>query len=207
MKKTLLCIALTLFATNILAQDSADDAATKYPTVLIETSAGNFTVELFAIRAPLTVANFLKYVDSGFYTDTIFHRVVANFVVQGGGYDTNYTVKPTEAKVANESGNGLSNRREYIAMARTSEPHSADSQFYVNLADNSPLDPRPTRWGYTVFGRVTDGMHVIDEIGYQATGSGPNAALGRDVPAEQVVILSAKRIATAPVTPKAETEK
>jgi cyclophilin family peptidyl-prolyl cis-trans isomerase len=92
-------------------------------------------------------------------------------------------------------------------MARTSNPHSADSQFYVNLADNTPLDPRPTRWGYTVFGRVTDGMHVIDEIGYQATGSGPNAVLGRDVPAEQVVILSAKRIATAPVTPKAETEK
>lgn len=90
MKKSLLCIALMLFATNIFAQNSADDAATKYPTVLIETSAGSFTVELFATRAPLTVANFLKYVDSGFYTDTIFHRVVAGFVVQGGGYDTNY---------------------------------------------------------------------------------------------------------------------
>ena len=207
MKKSLLCIALMLFATNIFAQNSADDAATKYPTVMIETSAGSFTVELFATRAPLTVANFLKYVDSGFYTDTIFHRVVAGFVVQGGGYDTNYKKKPTETKVANESGNGLSNRREYIAMARTSEPHSADSQFYVNLADNTPLDPRPTRWGYTVFGRVIDGMNVIDDIGYGATGAGPNAALGRDVPAEQVAILSVKRIATAPATPQAEIEK
>jgi len=195
------------FATNIFAQNSADDDAAKYPTVLVETSVGSFTVELFATRAPLTVANFLKYVDSGFYTGTIFHRVVANFVVQGGGYDTNYSMKPTEAQVVNESGNGLSNRRKYIAMARTSDPHSADSQFYVNLADNSPLDPRPTRWGYTVFGRVIDGMKVIDDIGYGATGAGPNPALGRDVPAKQVAILSAKRIATTPVTPQAKIEK
>ena len=140
-----------------------------YPKVRIETSAGAFVVQLDDERAPLTVANFLQYVDSGFYTDTIFHRVVGGFVIQGGGYTADLKPKETGESIPNESGNGLSNRRLTIAMARSSDPHTADSQFYINLADNTPLDPKPTRWGYTVFGKVISGEQVIDDIGYRAT--------------------------------------
>lgn len=153
--------------------------------VKVETSAGNFVMELDGIRAPLTVANFLKYANEGFYDGTIFHRVVNGFVIQGGGYTPDMTLKPPRAGLANESGNGLTNRRGSVAMARTAEPHSADSQFYVNLADNLALDPKPTRWGYAVFGEVIQGMEVVDEIGHRATG---NKAGMQDVPVEPVVI-------------------
>ena len=156
-----------------------------FPKVKFETTAGDFVVELDDARAPLTVANFLQYVTEGFYTDTIFHRVVSGFVVQGGGYTADLAAKPTRESIPNESGNGLSNRRLTIAMARTGEPHSADSQFYVNLADNVALDPKPTRWGYAVFGRVIEGAEVIDDVGYRPTS--PQGQF-QNLPAAPVIV-------------------
>jgi peptidyl-prolyl cis-trans isomerase A (cyclophilin A) len=188
-------VSVILFVALSIGTLQAQDELPAYPRILIETSAGNFTVELFSSRAPLSVRNFLDYVDSGFYSGTIFHRIVGGFVAQGGGYDESYKLKPTNAAVPNEAGNGLTNRRGYLAMARTAEPHSADSQFYVNLADNLSLDPRPTRWGYTVFGKVIEGMEVIDEIGYVATGPGPVEQLSKDVPKEPIIILKTTLLA------------
>lgn len=157
--------ALTL---TLMAWSHAVTAA-DFPQVRFETTAGNFVIELDPDRAPLTVANFLQYVNDGFYEGTVFHRIIANFVVQGGGYTVELAAKPTRGGVPNEAGNGLQNRRMTVAMARTNEPHSADSQFYINLADNVDLNPKPTRWGYTVFGRVVEGVDVVDEIGYRPT--------------------------------------
>lgn len=174
-----------------------------YPRVAVKTNAGDFMLELFTSRAPLTVRNFVDYVESGFYSNTVFHRVVGNFVVQGGGYDVNYQPKATRDKVPNESGNGLTNRRGFVAMARTGEPHSADSQFYINLTDNAGLDPIPTRWGYTVFGRVIEGMDVIDDIGYRATGPGLSPALGKDVPLEAIVVLGMEMLPQTDLLPAA----
>lgn len=176
-----LLLSAALAALAVLAQANGAE-----PTqVKIETSAGDFVLQLDESRAPLTVANFLKYVTDGFYVGTIFHRVVNGFVIQGGGYAPDLTQKPPRPPVVNESGNGLSNRRGSVAMARTGEPHSADSQFYINLADNLALDSKPTRWGYAVFGEVVQGLDVVDEIGHQVTGSKGGM---QDVPAEPVVI-------------------
>ena len=155
------------------------------PRVRIETSAGNFVVQLEPERAPLSVQNFLQYARDGFYEDTIFQRVVSGFVIQGGGYTADLSPKTPRPAIPNESGNGLINRRGTIAMARTGEPHSADAQFYINLADNLVLDPKPTRWGYAVFGEVVEGMDVVDEIGHQATA--PREQM-QDVPLKPVVI-------------------
>jgi cyclophilin family peptidyl-prolyl cis-trans isomerase len=188
------CITLSGAPIPALAQGNTP---TDYPQVEMETTAGNFTVELFTERAPITVENFLRYVDDGFYDGVIFHRVVADFVVQAGGYDKDYKKKAAWPTIPNESGNGLSNRRGFVAMARTGNPHSADSQFYINLGDNLALDPRPTRWGYTVFGRVIEGMDAVDQIGYSATGPGPVPNLTKDVPAEPVVITSVRLIGPA----------
>ena len=161
--------------------------------VQVVTSLGSFTVELNGERAPLTVAHFLKYVDQGHYSGTIFHRVIANFVIQGGGFDVSYKIKPVSAKVVNESGNGLTNQRGTVGMARAQDPHGADAQFYVNLYDNEALDPNKTRWGYTVFGKVVQGMDVVDRIGNVATGSrGP---LKEDAPLQPVVIERIERVA------------
>ncbi|MBL8201818.1 MAG: peptidyl-prolyl cis-trans isomerase [Chromatiales bacterium] len=169
-----------------LAFAAAGPAIAAGPTqVKVETSAGDFVMQLDEVRAPLTVANFLKYVNDGFYDGTIFHRVVNGFVIQGGGYTPDMTLKPPRPALVNESGNGLSNKRGSVAMARTAEPHSADSQFYVNLADNLALDPKPTRWGYAVFGEVVQGLDIVDEIGHRVTG---NKAGMQDVPVEPVVI-------------------
>lgn len=153
--------------------------------VKIETTAGDVVVQLDGTRAPLTVASFLQYARDGFYTGTIFHRVVQGFVVQGGGYTPELTLKAARPPIPNESGNGLSNRRGTLAMARTSEPHTADAQFYFNLADNLVLDPKPTRWGYAVFGEVIQGQDVIDGIGQRPTGLRDGMA---DVPLEPVMI-------------------
>ena len=123
---------------------------------------------------------------AGQYTDTVFYRVIGNFVVQGGGFDTKYVEKPTGPGVPNESGNGLSNRRGTVGLARTGEAHSGNVQFYVNLADNAALDPQPSRWGYAVFGRVVEGMNVVDDIGAVATGAvGP---FERDAPMQPILI-------------------
>jgi cyclophilin family peptidyl-prolyl cis-trans isomerase len=153
--------------------------------VRIETGAGNIVVQLDPERAPLSVRNFLQYAREGFYDGTIFHRVVSGFVIQGGGYDEKLNLKPVRPGIPNESGNGLSNRRGTIAMARTGDPHSADAQFYINLADNLALDPKPTRWGYTVFGEVVEGMEVVDDIGHRATIAKDKL---QDIPAQPVVI-------------------
>lgn len=156
--------------------------------VQFETSAGAFIVQLDPERAPLSVDNFLKYVNEGFYTNTIFHRVVNGFVIQGGGFTRDLKLKEAHPGVPNESGNGLSNRRGTIAMARTGEPHSGDSQFYINLADNFALDPKPTRWGYAVFGEVVQGMDVVDDMGHRLTGVQNEMS---DVPVEPVIIQKA----------------
>jgi cyclophilin family peptidyl-prolyl cis-trans isomerase len=156
------------------------------PRVRVETNQGSFVIELDAARAPITVKSFLDYVREGHYSGTIFHRVIANFIAQGGGYDEKRVEKPTREGIPNESGNGLSNRRGTIALARTGDPHSGTAQFYINLADNASLDPQPTRWGYTVFGRVVDGMRVIDDIGAVATGGSDEF---ENAPVKPIVIL------------------
>ena len=172
------------------ATDAKPVAKTASPQVRVVTNMGSFTIELNSERAPLTVMHFLTYVDAGFYTNTLFHRVVSNFVVQGGGFDTDYKPKNASIKVFNESGNGLSNVRGAVGMARTSDPHAANAQFYVNLNDNPALDPNPSRWGYAVFGRVTDGMEVIDRIAAVSTGRRKGYD---DAPLEDVLISSARR--------------
>ena len=171
-------LAVSGFCTQALAQTA--------PKVKVTTSMGSFTIELEDQRAPLTVANFLQYVREGHYSGTIFHRVISNFVAQGGGFDEKYVERPVRAKLFNESGNGLSNRRGTVGMARTADAHSADAQFYVNLSDNPPLDPQASRWGYAVFGKVVEGMEVVDAIGSVATGSA--GQFDGDVPVKPIVI-------------------
>lgn len=156
------------------------------PHVRVQTTMGSFVIELDATRAPLTVANFLEYVRAGHYNGTVFHRVINNFVAQGGGYDEKYTERPTRAGIPNESGNGLSNRRGTVGIARSGDPHSANAQFYINLMDNPALDPQSSRWGYAVFGRIVEGMNILDEIGAVATGS--VAPFETDAPLKPVVI-------------------
>jgi cyclophilin family peptidyl-prolyl cis-trans isomerase len=163
-------------------------------TVVIETSMGEFTIALDSERAPATVANFLRYVDDGHYANTLFHRVIDNFMVQGGGYDVEHQKKPTREPIANEADNGLHNVRGTVAMARTSEPHSATAQFFVNVADNVFLNHRgktPRDWGYTVFGKVTAGMDVVDRI--KALPTGAQGPFQKDAPLEPVVIRAARR--------------
>lgn len=176
---------LIRLATIILSLTALSATAAEYPKVRIETTAGNFLVELDDARAPLSVKNFMQYVEEGFYEGTIFHRVVNGFVIQGGGYTADLTAKPVREGVPNESGNGLSNQRLTIAMARTNDPHSADSQFYINLADNIALDPKSTRWGYAVFGVVTEGAETVDEIGHRATTISGDF---QNIPAAPVII-------------------
>ena len=162
------------------------------PQVLVVTSMGNFTIELNPERAPLTVANFMAYVDQGHYSNTLIHRAVANFVIQGGGFNVDYTPKAAPAKVPNESGNGLSNIRATVGLARTQDPHGGNAQFYVNLNDNPALDPNASRWGYAVFGRVVDGMEVVDKIGNVATGA--HGPIKEETPLKPVIIQKIERI-------------
>lgn len=158
--------------------------------VILETSMGSFTLELYPEKAPKTVANFLVYVDQGFYDNTLFHRIIPNFVIQGGGFERGMEKKYTHSPVINESDNGLKNIRGTISMARTRDPHSATSQFFINEVHNITLDSYGDKPGYTVFGKVIDGMKVIDKITrVETTTSGHY----KDVPKEDVFILSAKR--------------
>jgi cyclophilin family peptidyl-prolyl cis-trans isomerase len=202
MKQLLLFLGLlsgAVFQSSIAADSPAAPPVPASPAaggtvqVQVVTSVGNFTVQLLSERAPLTVAQFLKYVDQGHYSGTLFHRVIPNFVIQGGGFDTSYKLKPAPTKVVNESGNGLTNLRGTVGFARSSEPHSGDCQFYVNLFDNATLDPNQTRWGYAVFGKIVQGMDVVDRIGNVATGArGP---FKEDAPLQQVVIERIERVA------------
>ena len=163
------------------------------PVVLLETTSGDILVELYPDNAPETVANFLKYVDNGFYNNTIFHRVIPGFMIQGGGLTASKQQKDTEAPIKNWSANGLKNDRGTIAMARTMDPHSATAQFFINLVDNDFLNfqaPSGNGWGYCVFGKVTEGMDVVDKIAKVKT-----TTVGRyqDVPSDLVVITGASR--------------
>jgi cyclophilin family peptidyl-prolyl cis-trans isomerase len=174
-------------------------AATPTDRVRVDTTLGSFVIRLETARAPLTTANFLNYVRSGFYSGTVFHRVIANFVIQGGGYDDKYHLKDTQASVANESGNGLSNKRFTVGLARSDAPHSGNAQFYVNLTDNDDLDPTPLRWGYTVFGRVVEGLEVVEKIG--RTPTGPAGPWPKDAPVEPVVIQRIEALPPAGAAP------
>jgi peptidyl-prolyl cis-trans isomerase B (cyclophilin B) len=162
--------------------------------VRLHTSRGTITVELYPEQAPQTVRNFLDYVAAGHYDNTLFHRVIDGFMIQGGGYEPGMKQKPTRAPVKNEADNGLKNQTGTIAMARTSDPHSATAQFFINVADNAFLDfrsPDANGWGYCVFGRVTEGMDVVDQIRAVPTGS---RGFMQDVPREDVLIERAEAV-------------
>jgi len=182
LSNALICMFLAPSLTG--AQDIPEEST--YPRVEVVTTLGNFTVELDRNRAPFTVDNFLAYVEEGHYAGTIFHRVVQGFIAQAGGYDQNLTMKPVERSVVNEAGNGLSNLRGTVGLSRTNDPHSGTAQFYINLVNNTELDPRPTRWGYAVFGTVVEGMEVVDEIGHRPTGGG--GEFEDNVPVNAIVI-------------------
>jgi cyclophilin family peptidyl-prolyl cis-trans isomerase len=164
-------------------------------TVIMETSLGSITLELDNAKAPLTVTNFLAYADAGFYEDTIFHRVIRDFMIQGGGYAADLKQKPTRPAVKNEAANGLKNLRGTIAMARTRMVDSASSQFFINLKDNAFLDhraPTPDAFGYAVFGKVVKGMDVVDRIA--TVGTRGDNQMFQNLPVETVVIKSVRRV-------------
>ncbi len=186
-------LSLVLF-TTVKGEKNMSTESSENPQVVIETSAGNITVELDAKNAPNTTANFLAYVDDGYFDDTIFHRVIPGFMIQGGGLTADMRDKPSNrAPIENEANNGLKNDRGTIAMARTNDPHSATSQFFINLKDNDFLNFRNESmqgWGYAVFGKVVDGMDVVDAIAAMPTG---NKGGHQDVPLETVTIKTIRR--------------
>ena len=163
--------------------------------VVLKTNQGDIKIELDAQNAPATVANFLQYVRDGHYDNTVFHRVIDGFMIQGGGMEPGMKQKPTRAPVANEAANGLKNKKYTVAMARTSEPHSATAQFFINVADNDFLDfksPSGNGWGYCVFGKVVEGQDVVDRIRSVPTG---NSGFHQNVPKEDVLITKAEEVA------------
>lgn len=180
------------------------------PQVTMETSEGTVVIELHQDKAPVTVANFLQYVDQGYYNGTVFHRVIPRFMIQGGGFTRDYQQKDTLAPITNEANNGLRNLRGTLAMARTSDPHSATSQFFINTVNNPNLDHRgenASGWGYAVFGKVVKGMDVVDRISALPTGRGTlNGMPASDVPNRPVIIRSIARLAEDDATAAAETE-
>ena len=193
--KALLCLA-PLVASAQTTSDVIQDSATlsintteANPTVIMYTNYGQIELELFQDKAPKSVENFIAYIESGHYDDTIFHRVIPNFMIQGGGFDTDFRQKPTNDPITNEADNGLSNTRGTLAMARTMSPHSATAQFFINVQDNTFLDHQGTysgqAWGYAVFGQVTQGMDVVDAIRQVKTG--PRSG-HQDVPNDPVII-------------------
>ena len=158
--------------------------------VIIKTSEGKIKLELNDEKAPITVENFKTIANSGYYEGTIFHRVIQGFVAQTGGFTSNLVEKPTPAdgNVMNESGNGLSNIRGTIGIARGNAPHGGKAQFYINLSDNTDLNPRPTRWGFAVFGKIVEGMEIVDQIGHVDVGA--RGVFERDVPIQNIIIES-----------------
>jgi cyclophilin family peptidyl-prolyl cis-trans isomerase len=186
-------LATRLLAAALLALCSTGAVTAAEERVLMKTSLGEIELLLDADKAPATVENFLRYVDEGFYDGTIFHRVISGFMIQGGGFTPDLVRKPTHAPVTNEAKNGLKNERGTIAMARTSDPHSATAQFFINHADNASLDyPSRDGWGYAVFGRVVGGMETVDRIADVYTGTKNGM---RNVPEETVLIESVTRAA------------
>jgi peptidyl-prolyl cis-trans isomerase A (cyclophilin A) len=185
LKKIAFFAGSVLFAANLMAAEAA-----KAPRVEIITTNGNIEIELDPVKAPISTKNFLAYVDKGFYTNTIFHRVIPGFMVQGGGFTTQMSQKPTEAPIRNEASNGLHNVRGTLSMARTNDPNSATSQFFINVADNAFLDPGRDA-GYAVFAKVVKGMDVVDVIVNSQTTTKQGM---QNVPIDPVLIKSAKRI-------------
>ncbi|HKD53157.1 MAG TPA: peptidylprolyl isomerase [Steroidobacteraceae bacterium] len=199
LKKPLTRIAALAALLVWLLPGAASYAAEPTTDVKVTTNMGEFVIQVYTERAPITAADFLRYVREGFYSNTLIHRVVANFVIQGGGHDaTTLQLKPTHENVFNESGNGLQNKRGAVGLARAGPPHSGNAQFFIDLVDNPDLDPVPTRWGYTVFGRVIQGMDVVDRIGETPTGAtGPFKS---DAPLKPVVIQKMEIISGATTT-------
>jgi len=184
---TALALLITLLPVPALAQS---------PQVELKTSQGVVTLELYPDRAPKTVENFLQYVREGFYNGTVFHRVIPNFMIQGGGFTPDMAQKPTRGPIINEAANGLRNNTGWVAMARTSDPHSASAQFFINVKDNDFLNhPGQSGWGYAVFGRVVGGMDIVNRIAAVPTANrGPHA----NVPVTPVVIESARVLPAKP---------
>ena len=192
-------LAATLSISLSVAWAQSDDPV-ENPRVLMKTTDGDITIELFADKSPITVENFLRYVDDGHYDGTVFHRVISNFMIQGGGFDAELKEKPTRDPIVNESKNKLHNTRGTLAMARTSDPDSAAAQFFINQRSNLRLDWAGGKDGYTVFGEVIDGMQIVDIISLADTGTaqaqtarGPN--IFQDVPVQPIVVLSVTRLA------------
>ena len=191
-------LAVILGLSMSMAQAQSDDTA-ENPQVLMKTTDGDITIELFADKSPITVENFLRYADDGHYDGTVFHRVISNFMIQGGGFDTQLKEKPTRDPIVNESKNKLHNTRGTLAMARTSDPNSATAQFFINQRSNLRLDWSGGKDGYTVFGEVIDGMQVVDIISLTDTGSAQaqttrGSTVFQDVPLQPIVILSVTRL-------------
>ncbi len=199
--KKVLTVSFLLFASQVMAEQKATAPdkpvaeALQPVDVVIKTSKGDMTIRLNPGKAPVTVENFLAYVDKGFYEGLVFHRVMPGFMIQGGGMTADMSQKPTSAPIRNESGNGLRNSRGTISMARTANPDSATSQFFINLVNNEFLNNRPGRPGYAVFGEVISGEEVMDSIASVKTGNrGPHA----NVPVDPITILTVERVKTAP---------
>lgn len=181
--------SLVLFSVQSNAKNIAIDPTNIFPKVKLETSMGTIIVELDRVKAPITVDNFLTYVVTGEYNNTIFHRIVEDFIVQGGGYDENFTAKKLNKDIINESGNGLKNEIGTIAMAKENRPHTANRQFFFNINDNTNLDPG-RHWGYAVFGAIVEGEDVLEAIAKVETDY--NDAIGwEDVPLKPVILLKA----------------
>ncbi len=188
LRRIILILGLAVFCCSAAM---AGETGAKNPQMLIETSMGNIKLELFAKEAPLSVKNFLDYASSGHYSGTVFHRVIPGFMIQGGGLTAELQPKPTKAPIKNEASNGLKNDRGTVAMARTANPDSATSQFFINVVDNENLNrPKPDGAGYTVFGKVIDGMDVVDKIA--ATPTSNKNMVFQNVPVTPVVIKSVK---------------
>ena len=191
MKKILMALMFGL----VYSFASAADNVPAHPYIKIITTEGNIVLELDGKQAPITVGHFLGLVDSGFYDGLVFHRVIPGFMIQGGGYTPGLKHKETDDKIPNESGNGLSNIRGTIAMARTGDPHSANSQFFINVGNNDRLDPKKNTvggsWGYAVFGFVIEGMDIVDKI--VSVQTGPQGPLSTDVPVVPIVIKKMSR--------------
>ncbi len=193
MQLTILSLIVAVSMIMMVVSGGEAEAEDKNPVVLMETSAGNIKIELDQKNAPISVKNFLSYVDDKFYDGTIFHRVIENFMIQGGGFTSDMQQKQTKAQIKNEAGNGLKNKRGTLAMARTMVVDSATAQFFINVVDNDFLDHRdtsPQGYGYAVFGKVVEGMDVVDKI--KGVKTGTKMGFG-DVPMETVVIKSVRR--------------
>ncbi len=187
--------ACLLISGPVTAQDQTQGQSSANPTAILHTSRGDIRLELFADRSPLSVENFIRYAEDGYYDGTIFHRVISHFMIQGGGFTEELEKKPTREPITNEANNGVSNQRGTIAMARTNDPHSATSQFFINVQDNINLNhvakSDSRSWGYTAFGQVTEGMDVVDDIRFAQTSN--RQGMG-DVPNITIVIKSVEII-------------